>query len=194
MAERRAEQRADSGRSSPGDHQLSDRSRKSEARPKGGLESPRQRVIRSTALCHSPNHIAPARSAYGNGPCSRADRAFGEKRADPISPPVVPGATPRTCGLAAQLVFPESHPSRVGALVEWCLRQGGQRSSPSSGRPASPPRGTQRRRKDQRRVGPAACPSRYAAQSFMSRRRRSNRSDRVSPPTCSGSRGRARLR
>ena len=80
VAERRPEHGRGSGRCLPGDRQP----RVVRANPNVAqctLNSPRQRVIQSTPLCHSPNHIAPAWSVHRSAPClldgSRLRRVAG---------------------------------------------------------------------------------------------------------------------
>ena len=124
MDEHRTEHGRGSGRCLPGDHQPRVvRANRNVAQ--GSLNSPRQRVIQSAPLCHSPNHILPATSPHRNARVCWTDRAFGKKRADYIAPPVVPGATHRKPAVFWRNGVPPSHPlRRVAPDEELSLQEG----------------------------------------------------------------------
>ena len=89
------------------------------------LNSPRQRVIQSAPLCHSPNHIAPARSVHWNGPCLLDGSRLRQEAGRPYCPARSAGSDPsKTSGFAAQWVFP-SHTYCAGSLpAKLSLREG----------------------------------------------------------------------
>jgi len=106
MDEYRTEHRRGSGGCLPGDHQPRVvRANRNVAQ--SSLNSPCQRVIQSATLCHSPNHILPATSPHRNGPCLLDGSRLRQEASGPYCAARSAGSDPfKTCGFAAQLVFP----------------------------------------------------------------------------------------
>ena len=140
IAAHRTEHVRGSGRSRRGDRQ----SRVVRENPdvaQNSLISPRQRVIHSMPSVAARIASRPPGRHTGTPRVCGPDRAFGNKRAERYCTAHIAGSDPKkTCGLAAQWVFP-SHTHRAGVAPGECPPGRGTSPSPSSGRPASPPRG-----------------------------------------------------
>ena len=91
-------------------------------------------MIQSARLTHSPNHIPPAASAHRIVQCLLDGSRLRHERADPICAARSAGSDPsKTCGFAAQWVFPNhTHRARV-APGELFPPGRGESSPPSSG-------------------------------------------------------------
>ena len=101
-----------------------------------GLNSPRQRVIGTMAPCCSRNPIPPAGAPYRDAPRLLHRSALQQKRAARNCAARRAGSDPpKTCGFAAQWVFP-SHTHRAGVAPGAGVPPGRGREPVSVLRPA----------------------------------------------------------